>query len=190
MSIYARAKKGLNTLYMQFRTPHSARLGSENSAGVTDADTGQSPIARWLSYALNYSDAVSVPTVGMVFDCPIPAGSLVELARVRMDVPFTGTVGTGLDDVNIGDSNDEDGWADGLDFTAALATAGVPVYYQDVSAAYMAYVDITQGSAGPQFYFNGGTVRVIVASTDDLLTGNAVLQLLTNSYCEPLGAEA
>ncbi len=190
MSIYARAKKGLNTLYMQFRTPHSVRAASENSAGVQDADTGQSPVARWLSYALNYDDAVSVPTVGMVFDCTIPAGSLVERARVRLDIPFTGTVGTGLDDVNIGDSDDEDGWADGLDFGAALATAGTPIFYEDVSAGYMAYADITKGSAGAQLYFFGGTVRVIISSTDDLLTGKAVLQLLTNSYCEPLGAEA
>ena len=187
MSYFARAKKGLNTLYMQFRTPHSAR-GGLNSDGVKDADTGQSPITRWLSYALSYDDAVSI-TAGWVFDCPIPPGSLVDEARVRVDTPF---VGTGTDDVNVGDSDQADGWIDGADFSAALATALTPYWYNDVNATYMAYTDIVKGTSGPQYYHAGGKVRVLIpaAGADDLTAGEAILFLRTISYCEPLGAEA
>lgn len=186
MSKYARSKTGRDTLYMQFHTPHSARQGL-NSDAVTDPDNGQSPIARWLAYALSHDEAVSIQTVGMVFDCAIPPNTLVESARVRIDTAF---VGTGTNDVNVGDSDDEDGWIDGADFSAALAAVGRPYWYNDVSAGYMAYTDIVQGTSGPQFYHEGGTVRVIIASADDLTAGEAVLMLLTNSYCEPIDAEA
>jgi len=186
MSKFARSKEGRDTVYLQFHTPHSAR-GGDNSLGVIDKDTGQSPIARWLTYALSYDEAVSVQTVGMVFDCEIPPGTLVEAARVRVDTPY---VGTGTDDVNVGDSDDEDGWLDGADLSAALAATGRPYWLNDVSAGYMAYTDIVQGTSGPQFYHEGGTVRVIIASADDMTAGEAILQLLTNSYCEPINAEA
>jgi len=186
MSKFARSKKGRDTVYVQFHTPHSAR-GGENSAGVTDADNGQSPISRWLSYALSYDEAVSVPTVGMVFDCPIPPNTLVDEARVRVDTPY---VGTGTNDVDIGDSDQSDGWIDGADFSAALAATGRPYFYNDVNATYMAYTDIVKGTSGPQFYHEGGTVRVIIASADDLTAGEAILFLRTMSYCEPINAEA
>jgi hypothetical protein len=186
MSKFARSKEGRDTVYMQFHTPHSAR-GGENSLGVIDKDTGQSPIARWLTYALSFDEAVSVPTVGMVYDCEIPPGTLIESARIRVDTAF---VGTGTNDVDVGDPSQTDGWIDGVDLSAALTTAGIPVWFRDVSTDYMVYSDIVLGTSGPQLYYNGGTIRVLIATADDLTAGEAVLQFLTNSYCEPINAEA
>jgi hypothetical protein len=185
MSKYARSNSGRDTVYQQFHTPHSARAGL-NSDSIIDADTGKSPISRWLAFVLSFDEAVSVPTVGMVYDCQLPPNTLVLSAMVRKDTAF---VGTGTDDVDVGDTDDPNGWLDGIDLSAALTTAGVPVWLRDVDAGYMAYSDIVKGTSGPQYY-PAGVIRVIAGSADDFTAGEAILFLETISYNEAINAEA
>lgn len=186
MSKFARSKKARDTAYLTFATPHSQRAGS-GSAGTIDKDIGISPITRWFAFVLNNDEAVSIPSspaVGMVFDCALPPGTLIMDAMVRLDEAFDGT---GNNDVDIGDVNDGDGWADGLDFTTAVTTDAV--WFRDVSAGYMAYSDIVKGTSGPQYYPDGGTIRVLVGTADDMTVGKAILFLKTISYNELQGAE-
>ena len=182
---YARAGYVPDTTYVQFRSVKSAR-GGEGPDGIVDWNTGKSPIARYLTYVIKYDEAVSEPGVGMVVRCNIPRGTLVRDALVRLDTAFSGT---GCSAVDIGDSNDSDGYAVDLDFTTS--TASGPVWFRDANAAYVNRAsDISQGTSGAQFYKDGGVVTVVLATADDMTAGLALLFLETISYHEDQGAEA
>lgn len=184
---FARSKKETNTTYLQFQPLKSIRSGLGSGEDV-DANTGQSPITRWLAYALSWDDAVSNtadPTL-TEFHLQVPRGSIVLDCLVRLDEEFDGT---DTNDVDIGDSDDPNGYADGLDLTTSAAT--VPIVFRDASAAYIERTtDAVKGTSGPQYYPSGGRVIVgIATNTTDMTQGEAIVFLKTISYCEPALAE-
>lgn len=177
---YARKRDNPDTQYFQFKPVREAK-GGLNSASAVDADTGESPISRWLAFEFDHEDFISNPDqVGNIVRCQLPINSIVMECVVRVDEIFAGT---GHDDIDIGDGNDTDGWADGLDFSAT----GV---YRDADAAYNDPTsDPTDGSAGYQFYDSGDTVDVLFKNATAPTAGEAILFLKIISYHEELSAE-
>jgi len=172
---HARAQEGANTQYATFKTVRSQLDGSGSDAVLT-ADIGESPVGRWLAYALDYSDAVSEAT-GITAQIGIDSGTIIIRGGLtRVDTAFD----TGIT-IDIGDLDDTDGWAD----RHAVDTAGIILY--DTSAAYNVYDDASKGVKGMQYYENGGTLVVTFSAMPT--QGEAVIFLETISYNEPLGAE-
>ncbi len=177
---YARSRDNPNTQYFQFKPVREAK-GGLNSESLVDADTGESPISRWLAFEFDYDDFVSNPdAVGNVVRCQVPLNSIVMEALVRVDEVF---VGTGHDDIDIGDGNDTAGWADAFDFSAT----GI---YRDANAAYNDPTsDPSDGTAGYQFYDSGDTIDILFKNATAPTAGKAILFLRTISYHEDLEAE-
>lgn len=170
------------TSFRNFEPKREKRVGL-NSEGTFDENTGSSPLTRWIARAFSYADAVSTDGTGMLVQLQLSAGTIVDRCIVRLDTAFTGTVGTGLDSVEIGDGDQASGWAAAIDLTQTA-----PAVIFDSDAVYNAG-DASAGATGPQYYQNGDTVDIVLASTDDLLTGEAIVFLRTISYCEAPSAE-
>ena len=185
-----RRKKAPDTEYMTFKTVHSARSAVMDGDLSTDADIGESPVARWIAYAIDYADIASNSAgSAQVINLPIPRGTMLKDCYVRIDTAWTSE---GADDVDIGDSNTVNGYADGLDWSSSVGTT--PVWQRDASGAdYIdTTTDITAGSAGAQYYPNGGVVIVTfnTAFVASLPTaGRSIIFLETISYNEPQGSE-
>ena len=171
---YVRSSDAPDTAYMTFKVVHSSRDGHDANSTV-DNDTGESPIARWLAWAFDYSDAVSS---GTIIRCGVPAGTIAEMCLARIDTAF---VGTGCDTVDIGDDNDWDGWGVNIDFTATGVKFNHDAPYNTGTAV--------AGSAGPQYYSAVDTIDIRVATADDMSAGQGVLFLKVISYNEAASAE-
>ena len=184
---FARGNAASNTAYFMFQNLKSVRSGLGSGAEV-DANTGKSPITRWIACALSWDDAVSNADDNTLleFHIRVPEGSIILDCMLRLDEEFDGT---DTNDVDIGDSDDADGYADGLDLTTSAAT--VAILMRDASAAYIERTtDAVKGTSGPQYYPAGGRIIVGIATNTTAMTqGEAVLFLRTISYCEPALAE-
>lgn len=175
---YARVQKAPDTYYETFKpVKHSNRDGL-NSAATVDNDTGQSPISRWLAYALDYADFTSnLTATGYLARCQIPRGTLALRVVVRVDAAFDGSASTEAD-IDIGDSSDSAGWIDSGDFSSTgIVTVPSGAYQWD-----------TNGTGA--FYEDGDTVTVATKSTTAPTTGSAIIFIETISYHEDLEAEA
>lgn len=181
---FARKTRGADTHYFQFAKVRSARSTDDGDA-VTDVNTGASPVTRWLTYVISYDDVVSNSAgTDWVVNCLIPRNTLIMDAMVRLDQVFDGN---GANSVEVGDANQESGWAAAIDLTTSV-TSG-PVYFRDANAVYTDKTsDISQGSTGAQYYKEGGQVIVTLATTVPT-QGRAVLLLATPSYNEPQNSE-
>lgn len=179
---FARKSAAPDTTYVTFKQVFGQREYTVD--GVDDADTGKSPISRWLAYAIDYSDFVSSATGTPVeATCLIPRGTLIIDCYVRVDTAFAGGTSTAVD---VGDSNDADGWAVNLDLTTATTTTSI--WERDPDAAYTNKAsDVAQGTSGAQFYRDGGVVRVTMASFPT--AGEMILFLETISYHEDQSKE-
>jgi len=164
-----------NTTYGEFSYIREQKHG-RNSGALYDPDSGYSPMTRWLAKAFDYSDFVSSPQgrTGHVAQLPIPRGSIVLRCVTRVDTAF---VGTGNTDIDIGDPDDQDGWADGISF----ATTGVKI---DGDADYNWHADGTG-----VFYDTGGTVQVLFQNATAPTAGEAIVFLEIISYHEDLSKE-
>lgn len=174
---YARKQSAPDTWYETFKAvKHSSRDGL-NSASTVDNDTGQSPISRWLAYALDYSDFASNPAAtGYIARCQIPRGTIALRCAVRVDVLFDGSASTEAD-VDIGDGNNSAGWIDSADFSGTGLVVGP-------SGAYQWDTDGTGA-----FYEDGDTLDISHKSTTAPTAGEAVIFLEVISYHEDLSAE-
>lgn len=181
---YVRSNLAPDTEYVSFKQVHSARDTARD--GVTDSDTGRSPIGRYLAYAFDYADVVSATDgSAWVVNCIVPRGSLIRDALLRLDEEFDGT---NADSVEIGDSNQASGYAAAIDLTAV--PGDTPLWYRDADALYVNRAsDVAAGATGAQYYQHGGVVVVLLATGDAPTTGRAILFLETISYCEDQDAE-
>jgi hypothetical protein len=187
---HVRQKRAPDTEYMTFKTIHSARSVVMDGDLSTDADIGYSPVSRWLGFAIQYSDITSNDAGdAQIINLSIPRGTLLMDCYVRVDTAWTSE---GAADIDIGDSNIVNGYADALDWSAAVGTT--PVWHRDADAVYIDIdaADIVQGTTGAQYYPNGGTV-LVTFNTAFVATvptaGRAVVFLKTISYNEPQGSE-
>ena len=74
-----RRKKAPDTEYMMFRTVHSARSVIMDGDLSTDADIGESPVARWFAFAIDYADIASNSAgSAQVINLPIPRGAILK----------------------------------------------------------------------------------------------------------------
>ena len=186
---HVRQSRAPDTKYVTFKTVHSARSVTMDGDLSTDVDIGESPVARWFGYAIQYSDIASnAAGDAHVINLSIPRGTLFKDCYVRVDTAWTSE---GADDVDIGDSNVADGYADALDWSASVGTT--PVWHRDANADYIDYdADIAAGTTGAQYYVDGGTVVITfnTAFTSAVPTaGRAIVWLETISYNEPQGSE-
>ncbi len=186
---HVRQERAPDTEYMTFKRVHSARSVTMDGDLSTDADFGYSPVARWLGFAIKY-DYITSNSAGdaHIINLSIPRGTLLKDCYVRVDTAWTSE---GADDIDIGDSNVADGYADALNWSASVGTT--PVWHRDANADYIDYdADIAAGTTGAQYYVNGGTVVITfnTAFTSSVPTaGRAVVWLETISYNEPQGSE-
>lgn len=180
MANYARKSKQPDTQYFQFKDVREAKAGL-NSSSAIDADTGASPVTRWLTFTFDYDDFVSNPdATGHIVRCQLPLYTIVQEAFARVDTAFSDTGG---DDIDVGDGNDPDGWADALDFSST----GIK---RDADAAFNNQaVDPVDTSAGWQFYDSADTIDVLFKNATAPTVGEAILFLKTISYNEALSAE-
>lgn len=178
---YARSNDIENTTYMTFRVIHSDRGGSDDAAGIVDTDSGKSPVARWLTWALDYDDFVSNPTgaTGYVAKCQVPRGTIALKLLARLEEVFAGA---GKTDIDIGDGDNTDGWADAFNWGT---TTGL---YYDENAAYNTG-DASAGVAGPQYYSGADTIDVLWGNATAPTQGKVVIFLEVISYHEDVGAE-
>jgi hypothetical protein len=174
---YVRKTDAPDTYLETFKAvKHSSRDGL-GSGAITDNDTGKSPISRWLSFAFQYSDFVSNDTgaTGHKVKCQIPRGTMALLAVARVDTAF---VGTGNNDIDVGDGSTTDGWMNGMDFSST----GLKV---DPDGAYQ----ITKSDGTGAFYPDGDTVDVLFKNATAPTAGEAILFLQVISYHEDLSRE-
>ena len=188
-AFHVRQERAPDTEYMTFKRVHSARSVTMDGDLSTDTDLGYSPVTRWFSYAIQYSDIESNSAGDAhVINLSIPRGTLLKDCYVRVDTAWTSE---GADDIDIGDSNIANGFADALNWSASVGTT--PVWHHDTSVAYLlATNDIAQATTGAQYYPNGGAVVVTfnTAFTSSVPTaGRAIVFLETISYNEPQGSE-
>jgi hypothetical protein len=172
---YVRSQKAPDTFYQSFKAVRSQR-DAPGDLTVRDEDTGRSPVSRWLSWAFDYADFVSNTTgyTGHWVLCQVPRGTMALRAVARVDVAF---VGTGNNDIDIGDGNDLDGWLDGADFSSTglkTVTKG-------------AYNWITAGTG--VFYADGDQIEVGFKNATAPTAGEAILFVECISYHEDLSAE-
>lgn len=171
---YVRKKDAPDTMYHSFKPVHGQRAGLGSGAEV-DADTGESPIARWIAFAFDYSDFASNPdAVGNIVRGIVPRGTMALRCLVRVDTLFEGT---GNDDIDIGDGDDGAGWADGLDFTSTGIKA-------DPDSAYNWHLNGTL-----RLYEHGDTLDVLFKNATAPTAGEAIVFLEVISYHENLSAE-
>ncbi len=179
MARYARSSKAPDTQYFQFKIIREQKGGEVD--GVYDHDIGYSPISRWLAFVLDYEDFISNPNAtGHMIQCQIPVGTIIKDCIVRVDKIFSST---GSDDIDIGDTDQTDGWADGLDFTSTGLKHDTNAAYTDKDA------DPNPDVAGMQLYMDGDTVDVLFKNGTPPVAGRAILFLETISYHEKYEAE-
>lgn len=169
--VYARKSRAPDTQYFGFKpVKHSSRDGL-NSASTVDADTGYSPISRWLAYAFDYADFTSNDqgATGHEVDCLLPVQSIVMRVVARVDTAF---VGTGNNDIDIGDDVDADGWGDGLDFSTTGAK-------YDPDAAFN-----SAGATGFKHYATLDSIDVHFKNATAPTAGAAILFVEVISYHE------
>jgi hypothetical protein len=174
--VYARKSDAPNTHYETFKAvKHSSRDGL-GSAAVTDADTGKSPLSRWITYAFNYADFTSnlSGATGYEVNCLLPAQTMAFRCWARVDTAF---VGTGNNDIDVGDDTDPDGWGDGLDFSS---TGGK----YDPDAAYN-----PNGTTGFTYNTDVDSVDVQFKNATAPTAGEAMLFIEVVSYHEALSNE-
>ena len=186
---HVRQSRAPDTKYVTFKIVHSARSATMDGDLSTDVDLGESPVARWFGYAIDYADIASnAAGSAHVINLSIPRGTLLKDCLVRVDTAWTTE---GADDIDIGDSNIVNGYADDLDWSTSVGTT--PVWHRDANAVYVNTAsDIAAGATGAQYYPNGGTVVVTfnTAFTSSVPTaGRAIVWLETISYHEPQGSE-
>jgi len=177
---YARKEDAPDTYLITFKAvKHSSRDGL-GSGSVVDNDTGKSPVSRWLAFAFDYNDLVSRPgPSGYEVKCQLPRGTLALRCAVRVDTAWTGV---GASQVDVGDSNDADGWAQDLNFnTVGLKNGGTLAVYNWGHGT----------STGPwgQLYMAGAIVTVIFPWAIAQTTGEAILFLEVISYHEEYSRE-
>lgn len=181
--IYVRSKEAPDTVLFTFRVVHDYRGIIEGD--ITDSPlTGKSPISRWLAWAVDYDDFVSHPDqVGYVARCQIPRGTIAIQCVTRVDTAFlAATPGA---DIDIGDGNDPNGWADSLDWSTSAG-----VIMADANAAYNDPTsDPAAGSAGIQYYSTGDTLDVNWNNATAPTAGRAIVFLKCISYHEELNTE-
>lgn len=174
--VYARKSIAPDTQYFGFKAvKHSSRDGL-NSASVVDADTGTSPISRWLAYVFDYADFTSnnQGATGHEVDCLLPAQSIVLRVVARVDVAF---VGTGNNDIDVGDDDAADGWGDGLDFSSTGAK-------YDPNAAFN-----SAGATGFKHYATVDSIDVHFKNATAPTAGKALLFVEVISYHEAYEAD-
>lgn len=183
--ITARSRHAPDTTYLQFRPVRSSKDSIYVGDVSNDADLGASPVSRWLAYAFDHADLVSnAAGTAWVAQFQIPHGSFVIDHYLRLDEEFDGT---GANAVDIGDSNDTDGWAVNLDLTAAPGTT--PTWHRDADAAYVNKAsNVSAGVSGGQYYQYGGVIEAIIATTVPT-KGKAIAFFEIISYHEDQDAE-
>jgi hypothetical protein len=189
MAHHVRQNRAPDTSYMTFRQIHSRRSVAQHGDLVTDSDIGESPVTRWIAYAIDYDDITSNAAADAhVINLTVPRGTVVRDAMVRVDLAWTSE---SADDVDIGDSNDPDGYADGLNLSTSVGTT--PVWHRDASAAYINKAsDISAGVSGAQYYVSGGAVVVTFKTafvSSPPTAGRAIVFLEVISYNEPQSSE-
>jgi len=171
---YARSKDASNTYYLTFKAVHQSRDGL-NSGSIVDADTGKSPVSRWLTGAFAYDDFTSNPdSVGHEVRFLLPPNTFVLRVAARVDTAF---VGTGNNDIDIGDDDDPDGWGDALDFSS---TGGKYDPNSEFNPA---------GTTGFKYYSDLDSIDVQFKNATAPTAGEALLHVEVISYHEDLGAE-
>lgn len=175
---YVSSRSAPDTVLMTFRVVHGQRAVIDGDA-ADDAETGRSPISRWLAWAFDYDDFVSNPDgVGYMVRLIIPRGTIGMQVFARVDTAFNGTVA-----IDIGDGNDTDGWADDFSFE----NTGI---HRDANAAYNNLAtDPTAGTAGWQYYSSGDTLDVWWRNATAPAAGQAIVFMRTVSYHEDANAE-
>lgn len=171
----ARAHRDPNTHFFTFKpVKHSNRDGLYGDDPV-DADTGMSPLSRWLTWSFAHSDFESNPeTVGYMVRAMTPPNTLALRLVARVD---TGFVGTGNDDIDVGDANDPDGWGDGLDFSTTGGKSDPDAVYNPA------------GTTGIVFYETPDTIDVLFKNATAPTAGAAKIFLEVISYHESLNEE-
>jgi len=181
--IYVRSHDAPDTVLMTFRVVHDARATIDGD--ITDSDlTGASPISRWLAWAVDYDDFVSDPDkVGYHARCQIPRGTIAIQCVTRVDTIFTAE--TPAKDIDIGDDNVANGWADSLDcFTAAtVIMADADAVYNDPTS------DPSAGATGIQYYPTGDTLDINWNHATAPAAGRALVFLKCISYHEDINEE-
>jgi len=169
---------------MTFRVVHDYRAILDGDLTDSVQSTGKSPISRWLAWAIEHDEFVSDPDkIGYVARCQIPRGTIALRVMTRVDTAFlAATPGA---DIDIGDDNIANGWADSLDWSTA---AGVIMADQD--AVYNdPTTDPNAGVAGAQYYETGDTIDINWNNATAPTAGKAIVFLLCISYHEDLNAE-
>jgi hypothetical protein len=178
---YIRESNAPDTQFVSFRPVREQKAGL-GADGAVDDVTGKSVISRWFGFAVDHDDFVSNPdATGYIAKCPIPRGTTVIEVAARVDTAFEAAGPAG--DIDIGDGNDSDGWADGLDFSSSAILRDADAAYNDPTA------DPSDGSAGWQWYEDGDTLDVLWKNGTAPTAGEAVIMFKTFSYHEAAGAE-
>ncbi len=163
------------TTYGEFEVQREQRHG-KNSDSTYDANSGYSPLTRWFAQAFTYEDFTSNPEgrTGQEAQIQVPRGSIILRCFVRVDTLFTGS---GNSDIDVGDSDDADGWLDGVDFSST----GLKM---DCDADYNWHLNGTG-----RYYSNGKMIKVLMKNATAPTTGEAILFLEIVSYHEDLSKE-
>ncbi|MHC4542926.1 MAG: hypothetical protein ACYSYL_00165 [Planctomycetota bacterium] len=170
-----RASRYPDTHYFTFKpVKHSNRDGTPGD-NPTDADTGMSPLSRWLTFTFTYADFESNPeATGHRVQAMTPPNTIALRSLCRVDTAF---VGTGNNDIDVGDGNDTAGWGDGLDFSS---TGGK----YDPNSTYN-----PAGSTGFAFYEDPDTIDILFKNATAPTAGAAKVFLEVISYHEDLNEE-
>lgn len=169
------------TAYSEFQIQRSQRHGLNSGAVFDTADSGYSPVSRWLAKAFTYDDFVSNPSgaVGHVVQVQVPRGTIMLQCLVRVDTLFAGGAPT---DVDVGTGGTPgaapgDAWGDGLDFSST-------------GVKYDPNADNNPGgSVGFGYYEDGDTIDVYWQNATAPTAGQAILFMKLISYHEDLNEE-
>jgi len=163
------------TAYSEFEIQREQRHGL-NSSATYDPNSGYSPVSRWLAKAFTFDDFVSHPTgeTGHCAQLQVPRGTIMLRCVARVDTAF---VGTGNNDIDVGDNDDTDGWGDGLDFSST----GVKY---DPNSVYN-----PAGTTGFAYYASGDTIDVLMKNATAPTAGQAIVFMEVISYHEDLNEE-
>jgi len=179
---YVSSRDAPDTALMTFRVVHGQRAVIDGDV-TGDAETGRSPVSRWLAWAFDYDDFVSSPgTTRGICKLIIPRGTIALEVLARVDTAWEDA--TIAADVDIGDGSQVNGWADSLDWsTAGVITADMDALYNDYDA------DPSAGATGYQYYEDGDTLDVNWNSVTLPTAGRAIVFMKCISYHEDLNAE-
>lgn len=179
---YVSSREAPDTVLMQFRVARDQRATIDGDQGDAP-DTGRSPISRWLAWAFDYDDFISNPgTTRCIARLQIPRGTIGMQVFARVEIAWTDA--TVAADVDIGDGNVVNGWADSVDWsTVGVITRDADAVYNNLAT------DPTQGTEGWQYYVNGDTLDVNWNSVTLPTAGRAIVFMRCVSYHEDLDAE-